>query len=94
MNIAACAGKRSRRILLINKKATGMGMTGFVWNATINIFEAPYEHDEKNRRVHRKQIDLEGKAILYVPDECYPLIPEQSFPPVPEQSFPLVAQGQ
>ncbi|MDO6433497.1 hypothetical protein Q4E93_22985 [Flavitalea sp. BT771] len=42
MNIAACAGKRSRRILLINKKATGMGVTGFVWNATINIFEDPY----------------------------------------------------
>jgi len=38
MNIAACAGKRSRRILPINKKATGMGMTGFVSNAITNIF--------------------------------------------------------
>jgi hypothetical protein len=38
MNIAGCAGRRFPRILLINKKAIGMGMTGFVWNATISIF--------------------------------------------------------
>ncbi|MBS1602942.1 MAG: hypothetical protein JST42_09760 [Bacteroidetes bacterium] len=37
-NIVVFAGKRSRRTLLINKKVTGTGMTGFVWNATINIF--------------------------------------------------------
>jgi hypothetical protein len=39
MNIAADAGKKSRRIQLINKKATEMEMTGFVWNAITNIFK-------------------------------------------------------
>jgi hypothetical protein len=41
------------------------------------------------------EMDVEVfEDVVYVPDECYPLIPEQSFPPVPGHAYPLVAQGQ
>jgi hypothetical protein len=37
MNIAAYAGRKFRKIPLINKRAIGMGTIGFVLNVTTNI---------------------------------------------------------
>jgi len=67
MNIAAYAGKRSRRILLINKKATGTGMIGFVRNATTNIFgdkkTANVSASRKYRNYYRTNLMKKLKSL-------------------------------